>query len=88
MRAGRLLWERRKPDASTLLGGGAALLLLVSATYLLGLNFLTKTEKSREYLPNEFNCLRDFIPQVRRFSEAFFYMEHQKLAVLSFQENL
>ncbi|XP_029779624.1 protein FAM135B isoform X2 [Suricata suricatta] len=26
--------------------------------------------------------------QVRRFSEAFFYMEHQKLAVLTFQENL
>lgn len=27
-------------------------------------------------------------PQVRRFSEAFFYMEHHKLAILTFQENL
>ncbi|XP_010627918.1 protein FAM135B isoform X2 [Fukomys damarensis] len=29
-----------------------------------------------------------FLDTVRRFSEAFFYMEHQKLAVLTFQENL
>lgn len=28
------------------------------------------------------------LPQVRRFSEAFFYTEHEKLAVLTFQENL
>ncbi|XP_035300083.1 protein FAM135B [Cricetulus griseus] len=35
------------------------------------------------YLTQEHHTLR-----VRRFSEAFFYMEHQKLAVLTFQENL
>ncbi|XP_052603906.1 protein FAM135B isoform X1 [Peromyscus californicus insignis] len=35
------------------------------------------------YLTQEHHALR-----VRRFSEAFFYMEHQKLAVLTFQENL
>jgi len=29
-----------------------------------------------------------FLPQVRRFSEAFFYTEHNKLAVLTFQEGL
>ncbi|XP_054446081.1 protein FAM135B [Pteronotus mesoamericanus] len=35
------------------------------------------------YLAQEHHTLR-----VRRFSEAFFYMEHQKPAVLTFQENL
>ncbi|KAI5935211.1 Protein FAM135B [Manis javanica] len=35
------------------------------------------------HLTREHHTLR-----VRRFSEAFFYMEHQKLAVLTFQENL
>ncbi|XP_003792907.1 protein FAM135B [Otolemur garnettii] len=35
------------------------------------------------YLTQEHHTLR-----VRRFSEAFFYMEHQKVAVLTFQENL
>lgn len=29
-----------------------------------------------------------FLSQVRRFSEAFFYTEHEKLAVLTFQEGL
>ncbi|XP_066121708.1 protein FAM135B [Saccopteryx bilineata] len=35
------------------------------------------------HLTQEHHTLR-----VRRFSEAFFYMEHQKLAILTFQENL
>ncbi|XP_043825495.1 protein FAM135B isoform X2 [Dromiciops gliroides] len=35
------------------------------------------------YLNKEHHALR-----VRRFSEAFFYMEHQKLSVLTFQESL
>lgn len=45
------------------------------------------TYKSRGTAAHEWNGSRDS-PQVRRFSEAFFYMEHHKLAILTFQENL
>ncbi|XP_019579882.2 protein FAM135B isoform X1 [Rhinolophus sinicus] len=47
------------------------------------LDTVTLHSQVTSYLTHEHHTLR-----VRRFSEAFFYMEHQKLAVLSFQENL
>uniref|UniRef100_A0A2K5VR72 Family with sequence similarity 135 member B n=1 Tax=Macaca fascicularis TaxID=9541 RepID=A0A2K5VR72_MACFA len=47
------------------------------------LDTVTLHSQVTTYLTQEHHTLR-----VRRFSEAFFYMEHQKLAVLTFQENL
>nr|XP_027808081.2 protein FAM135B [Marmota flaviventris] len=47
------------------------------------LDTVTLHSQVTTYLTQEHHSLR-----VRRFSEAFFYMEHQKLAVLTFQENL
>ncbi|XP_010627914.1 protein FAM135B isoform X1 [Fukomys damarensis] len=47
------------------------------------LDTVTQHSQVTTYLTQEHHTLR-----VRRFSEAFFYMEHQKLAVLTFQENL
>ncbi|XP_057591954.1 protein FAM135B [Hippopotamus amphibius kiboko] len=47
------------------------------------LDTVTLRSQVTTYLTQEHHTLR-----VRRFSEAFFYMEHQKLAVLTFQENL
>ncbi|XP_004743656.1 protein FAM135B [Mustela putorius furo] len=47
------------------------------------LDTVTLHSQVTSYLTQEHHTLR-----VRRFSEAFFYMEHQKLAVLTFQENL
>ncbi|XP_020741520.2 protein FAM135B isoform X1 [Odocoileus virginianus] len=47
------------------------------------LDTVTLHSKVTTHLTQEHHTLR-----VRRFSEAFFYMEHQKLAVLTFQENL
>ncbi|KAM4865058.1 protein FAM135B isoform 1-T2 [Thomomys bottae] len=47
------------------------------------LDTVTLNSQVASYLTQEHHTLR-----VRRFSEAFFYMEHQKLAVLTFQENL
>ncbi|XP_063087103.1 protein FAM135B isoform X2 [Cavia porcellus] len=47
------------------------------------LDTVTLHSRVTTYLTQEHHTLR-----VRRFSEAFFYMEHQKLAVLTFQENL
>uniref|UniRef100_A0A8C3YQ98 Family with sequence similarity 135 member B n=1 Tax=Catagonus wagneri TaxID=51154 RepID=A0A8C3YQ98_9CETA len=47
------------------------------------LDTVTLHSQVTTYLTREHHTLR-----VRRFSEAFFYMEHQKLAVLTFQENL
>ncbi|XP_008059165.1 protein FAM135B [Carlito syrichta] len=47
------------------------------------LDVVTLHSQVTTYLTQEHHSLR-----VRRFSEAFFYMEHQKLAVLTFQENL
>ncbi|XP_006830911.1 PREDICTED: protein FAM135B [Chrysochloris asiatica] len=47
------------------------------------LDTVTLHSQVTTYLTREHHALR-----VRRFSEAFFYMEHQKLAVLTFQENL
>ncbi|XP_062935827.1 protein FAM135B [Cynocephalus volans] len=47
------------------------------------LDTVTLHSEVTTYLTQEHHTLR-----VRRFSEAFFYMEHQKLAVLTFQENL
>ncbi|XP_019479600.1 PREDICTED: protein FAM135B isoform X1 [Hipposideros armiger] len=47
------------------------------------LDAVTLHSQVTSYLTQEHHTLR-----VRRFSEAFFYMEHQKLAVLTFQENL
>ncbi|XP_020043834.2 protein FAM135B [Castor canadensis] len=47
------------------------------------LDTVTLHSQVTTYLTQEHHALR-----VRRFSEAFFYMEHQKLAVLTFQENL
>ncbi|XP_008836798.1 protein FAM135B [Nannospalax galili] len=47
------------------------------------LDTVTLNSQVTTYLTQEHHTLR-----VRRFSEAFFYTEHQKLAVLTFQENL
>ncbi|KAF5915306.1 hypothetical protein HPG69_011771 [Diceros bicornis minor] len=47
------------------------------------LDTVTLHSQVTTYLTQEHHTLR-----VRRFSEAFFYMEHEKLAVLTFQENL
>ncbi|XP_040591506.1 protein FAM135B isoform X1 [Mesocricetus auratus] len=47
------------------------------------LDTVTLHSQVTTYLTQEHHTLR-----VRRFSEAFFYKEHQKLAVLTFQENL
>uniref|UniRef100_A0A2R8N4V4 Family with sequence similarity 135 member B n=1 Tax=Callithrix jacchus TaxID=9483 RepID=A0A2R8N4V4_CALJA len=47
------------------------------------LDTVTLQSQVTTYLTQEHHTLR-----VRRFSEAFFYMEHQKHAVLTFQENL
>ncbi|XP_058524432.1 protein FAM135B [Ochotona princeps] len=47
------------------------------------LDTVTLQSQVTAHLTQEHHTLR-----VRRFSEAFFYMEHQKLAVLTFQENL
>ncbi|GAB5584258.1 protein FAM135B isoform X1 [Prionailurus iriomotensis] len=47
------------------------------------LDTVTLHSQVTTYLTQEHHTLR-----VRRFSEAFFYMEHQKVAVLTFQENL
>ncbi|XP_058132067.1 protein FAM135B [Dasypus novemcinctus] len=47
------------------------------------LDTVTLHSQVTTYLTQEHHTLR-----VRRFSEAFFYMEHPKLAVLTFQENL
>ncbi|KAM6214337.1 protein FAM135B [Rhynchocyon petersi] len=47
------------------------------------LDAVTLHSQVTTYLTQEHHTLR-----VRRFSEAFFYMEHQKLAILTFQENL
>ncbi|XP_048215215.1 protein FAM135B [Perognathus longimembris pacificus] len=47
------------------------------------LDTVTLNAQVATYLTREHHSLR-----VRRFSEAFFYMEHQKLAVLTFQDNL
>ncbi|XP_031295532.2 protein FAM135B [Camelus dromedarius] len=47
------------------------------------LDTVTLHSQVTTYLTQEHHTLR-----VRRFSEAFFYMEHQKFAVLTFQENL
>ncbi|XP_023579724.1 protein FAM135B isoform X2 [Octodon degus] len=47
------------------------------------LDTVTLHSQVTTYLTQEHHNLR-----VRRFSEAFFYMEHQKLAILTFQENL
>ncbi|XP_060056990.1 protein FAM135B [Erinaceus europaeus] len=47
------------------------------------LDTVTLHSQVTTYLTQEHHTLR-----VRRFSEAFFYMEHQKLSVLTFQENL
>ncbi|XP_006879330.1 PREDICTED: protein FAM135B [Elephantulus edwardii] len=47
------------------------------------LDTVTLHSQVTTYLTQEHHTLR-----VRRFSEAFFYMEHQKLAILTFQENL
>ncbi|XP_023985194.1 protein FAM135B [Physeter macrocephalus] len=47
------------------------------------LDTVTLHSQVTAYLTQEHHTLR-----VRRFSEAFFYMEHQKLAALTFQENL
>ncbi|XP_077023876.1 protein FAM135B isoform X2 [Tamandua tetradactyla] len=47
------------------------------------LDTVTLHSQVTTYLTQEHHTLR-----VRRFSEAFFYMEHQKPAVLTFQENL